>query len=189
MEPKFGTFVYSPEDEFLWAKKMLTNLNFGSKCTAAALFCGIGLALGGITLVSAEPQTEAVQVVAFTEDAAIADADVEVRMAVEGFIGGMARGDAHAVWAFASEEDQQAFQTEQAVLAAFSEVFPALTGVSSVHVDTITQQGETPFVKLALTGKDGESYRATIGFWLDDAGDWKVISCDVKPALDQVAGL
>jgi hypothetical protein len=28
-----------------------------------------------------------------------------------------------------------------------------------------------------------------MGFWLDDAGDWKLVSCGVKPVSDRLAGL
>jgi hypothetical protein len=48
-------------------------------------------------------------------------------------------------------------------------------------------EGETPFVKARLQDGDGHRYRAEIGFWLDDAGDWKVISLDVQPFSDLVA--
>ena len=61
-----------------------------------------------------------------------------------------------------------------------------LTQVKDATVEAIRDEGDTPFVDLALTDASGNAYRATIGFWLDDAGDWKVISCDIAPAADRL---
>ena len=165
---------------------MLTNLNcraYGPKA-AAALMCALGLAIGGSSLVSAEPDlapAATVESVRFADSAPIADTEVEVRMAVESFIRGMSSGDAETVWMFASEEDQEAFATEAAVYEAFAETFPAFTQVAEVTFESFRQEGETPFVELSMTGKDGQRHRAAIGLWLDDAGDWEIVSCEVKP--------
>ena len=70
--------------------------------------------------------------------------------------------------------------------AAFADTFPVLTQVKDATVESIRDEGDTPFVELALTDTSGNAYRATIGFWLDDAGDWKVISCDIAPAADRL---
>jgi hypothetical protein len=110
-----------------------------------------------------------------------------VLAAVESFIGGMTSGDEQAVWMFASEEDQAAFATEQAVYDAFAGLYPALTEVERVLVEEVRMEGETPFVKARLQDGAGHRYQAEIGFWLDDAGDWKVISLDVQPFSDLVA--
>ena len=56
-----------------------------------------------------------------------------------------------------------------------------LTQVKDATVEAIRDEGDTPFVDLALTDASGNAYRATIGFWLDDAGDWKMISCEIAP--------
>jgi len=171
---------------------MLTNLkitSLGSKRAAMALLCGFGLTFGGVTLVAAETDVMAIESVRFSDAATVEDQDVEVRMAVESFISAMSREDAAAVWMFASEEDQDAFQSEEAVYKAFADTFPVLTDVADANVDSIRQEGETPFVQLSLTGEDGTEYAASVGFWLDDAGDWKVISLDVNSVSDRVASL
>lgn len=171
---------------------MLTNLkisSLGSKCAAAALLCGFGLTFGGATLVSAQPDVAIIETVRFSDTAIVEDQDVEVRMAVETFITAMSSADAAAVWMFASEEDQEAFESEDAVYQAFAETYPVLTQTAEINVDSIRQEGETPFVQLSLTGKDGGSYTASVGFWLDDAGDWKVVSLDVRSASDRIASL
>jgi hypothetical protein len=56
-----------------------------------------------------------------------------------------------------------------------------------VTFQTAWQEGDTPFVELALTDQAGNEYAATIGLWLDDAGDWKVVSLEVNAVTDQVA--
>ena len=171
---------------------MLTNLNWnstGRKWAAAAVVCAVAASFGGSTLSSAQSDVPVVQSVRFADTAVVEDADVEVRMAVETFIRGMSAGDAKTVWAFASEEDQDAFGTEDAVYQAFAETFPALTEASQVTVESFRQEGDTPFVELAMTDRDGADHHVSVGLWLDDAGDWKVVSCDVKPASDRIAAL
>jgi hypothetical protein len=171
---------------------MLTNLNWNStaaKRFGAALLCGLAVSFGGNTLVAAQSAVPTVQSVRFADVAVIEDSDIEVRMAVETFIRGMSTADAKTVWMFASEEDQEAFETEDAVYQAFAETFPALTQVAAVTVESFSQEGDTPFVELSMTDANGQQHRASVGLWLDDAGDWKVISCDVKPASDRVAAL
>jgi hypothetical protein len=113
--------------------------------------------------------------------------DRPVQAAVQKFIGGMRAADADTVWMFASEEDQEAFATEQAVYDAFAETFPAFTRAAEVTFDKIWQEGDTPFVELSLRDVDGGNWQATIGLWLDDAGDWKIISCDLTAANQAIA--
>ena len=110
-----------------------------------------------------------------------------MRTAVQTFINGMASGDAKTVWMYASEEDQAAFATEGAVYNAFAETFPAFTEAHSVSFEKSWQEGDTPFVELSLTDQAGNAYAATIGLWLDDAGDWKIVSLEVNAVTDQVA--
>jgi hypothetical protein len=111
----------------------------------------------------------------------------EVRSAVVEFIDGMVEGDAEAVWVYATEEDQAAFGTVSAVYNAFDEVFPAFGDAERVVFQRAWQEGDTPFVQLSLANQNGETHIATIGLWLDDAGDWEIISCDVRPATDLIA--
>jgi hypothetical protein len=75
--------------------------------------------------------TEAIRV---SDTAEWRDADVEPRMAAEAFVLAMANAEAQAVWAYASEEDQEAFGTEAAVYHAFAETFPVLVEVVEVTV-------------------------------------------------------
>jgi len=116
-------------------------------------------------------------------------AQSDVRDAAERFLRAMSAADAESVWMFASEEEHDAFQTEGAAFDAYADAFPALTRAHGVIFEKSWQEGDTPFVQVALTTGSTESHRATMGFWLDDAGDWKLVSCDVKPVSDLVAGL
>ena len=171
---------------------MLTNLNWTStapRLAAAALVAGLAMTFSGSSLVSAQAEKPTIQSVRFADVAVVEDSDIEVRMAVESFIRGMSTADAKSVWMFASEEDQEAFGTEEAVYQAFAETFPAFTQVAEVTVLSFRQEGDTPFVELSMIGEGGENYRASIGLWLDDAGDWKVVSCEVKPVSDRIAAL
>jgi hypothetical protein len=101
----------------------------------------------------------------------------------------MSQGDAQAIWKFASEEEQEAFETEDAVFAAFADAFPALTQATSVSVDAVNQEGDTPFVQVSLADAAGNKHQANVGLWLDDAGDWKVVSCEVTSVSDRIASL
>lgn len=157
---------------------------------AAALLLGAALSANNFSEVLAKSGSAAVETVRFDGSPAVLNAEHgAVRKAVETFIGGMASGDAQTVWMFASEEEQDAFATEDAVYTAFAETFPALTRAAEVSFDSFTQSGDTPFVQLSLADREGNRYRAEIGMWRDDAGDWKVISCDVTAVSDRVAAL
>src|SRR3712207_2875287 len=112
------------------------------------------------------------------------DDDVEPRMAAEGFILAMADSDAQTVWTYASEEDQDAFATEAAVYEAFAETFPVLVSVVDVRFETIQQEGDTSIVRVSLTDRNGERHNGSMGLWLDDAGSWKLVSCDVQPSAE-----
>ena len=120
---------------------------------------------------------------------ASATAQTDVREAAERFLRAMSAADAESVWMFASEEEHDAFGTEDAAYEAYADTFPALTHTHGVTFEKFWQEGDTPFVQVALTSGSTEAYRATMGLWLDDAGDWKIVSCDVKPISDLVAGL
>ena len=110
--------------------------------------------------------------------------ETSVTSAVGTFVEGMAQGDEDVIWMFASEEDQVAFGTESAVYDAYADAFPQLTDVASVHVGTVRDEGDTPFVPVVLQNNSGETWVADFGFWLNDAGDWTLISLDIKPASD-----
>ena len=172
---------------------MLTKLNAkktGQRLAAAALLCGLAFSGYSIPQVSAQPEPAAPETVRLvhSDDAATVEG-AEVREAVSNFIRGMAENDAETVWMYASEEEQMAFETEAATLAAYAEEFPALTQAQDVSFQSYREEGETPFVELSLRDADGNAYQATVGLWLDDAGDWKVISLDVNPVTDRIASL
>ena len=161
------------------------------QCTAvAALVAGFGFSASSITQVSAQTSVSPLQQVSFVGSSeAKTPQAAEVRGALVSFIRGMSNQDAEAVWAFASEEDQDAFATQKAVLDAFDETFPELARAREVTVQSLRDEGDTPFVKLTMTDTNGKSFRGEIGLWQDDAGDWKVVSCEFEPLGDQVASL
>ena len=149
----------------------------------AALLCVSALSTGAAAFVAGQER----DVYPSSQAGVTAPQTQAVVQAAQRFIGGMATGDEQTVWMFASEEDQAAFATEQSVFDAFAELYPVLTTAEQVVIRDVRQEGETPFVDVALRADNGMRYSADIGLWLDDAGDWKVISLDVKPARDLVA--
>ena len=170
---------------------MLMNLNvrrFARNCAVAALLCGVAISSGGTADLAAQAQPITAEKVRFTS---APDLNSLQHRAVTGalatFVSAMADGDSQAVWMFASEEEQAAFGTEAAAYAAYAEDFPALAAASEVTIEKIWDEGDTPFVALSLTDENGRAYKASVGFWLDDAGDWKVVSCDVRPAAERSA--
>lgn len=170
---------------------MKFNMKKASQSVAsAALLYALAFSAGSIPQVAAQTDTGASQLVSFSSSAVPATAEAgEVQAALENFIRGMATGDRNIVWAYASEEDQAAFETEAALYTAFAEDFPELTQAKDVRVQSFRNEGDTPFVKVTLRDADGNAYLADMGFWLDDAGDWKVVSLDIAPATDRVAAL
>jgi hypothetical protein len=162
-------------------KKTLTTT---TRRAIGALLCVTALSTGAAAFVAGHdrpPIEKGVSLILASPQEATPATDAAYR-----FVTGMTAGDEKAVWMFASEEDQAAFATEQAVYDAFAELYPALTEVDQIVVDDVRQEGETPFVDAVLRDDD-RRYRAEIGLWLDDAGDWKVISLDVRPVGDLVA--
>ena len=111
-----------------------------------------------------------------------------VETAAVQFISARSDRDIETVWLFASEEEQDAFATEEATYEAYADTFPALTKASALTVQRTWSEGDTPFVELTMVSGD-HPYRVTMGLWLDDANDWKVVSCDVAELSDRVAGL
>jgi hypothetical protein len=105
------------------------------------------------------------------------------------FIRAMAANDAATVWRYATEEEHDAFQTEAEMLRAYSEDFPVLTLAKNVETKREWQEGNATFVDVTLADVDRNQYIATMGFWLSDAGDWQLISCEVKPVSGRIAGL
>ena len=112
-----------------------------------------------------------------------------VERAAVRFVTAMASKDAATVWLYATEEEQDAFQTEQAMLDAYREDFPVFTLAKSAAAEREWQEGDATFVLIRVTDSHRNEYNATMGFWLSDANDWQLISCDVKPVSDRIAGL
>ena len=171
---------------------MSTNVNakrLGRRCAIALLVVGLGFSASSISQVAALPDPLALEHLSSTRAVQPADKAAEVRQAIKIFIRGMARGDAGTVWSYASEEDQAAFETEDAVLTAFVDAFPALTEAEDVKFDSFREEGDTPFWLLAFKDDEGVNSRAEVGLWRDDAGDWKIVSCEVYALSDRIASL
>lgn len=167
-----------------------TPMNLAPYVAAGAILAAATFYSGPAPATGAQSALSSHSALAFADsEAGLGALDRDVRAASTSFIQGMAAHDPEAVWMFASEEDQAAFGTEQAVYDAFAEVFPALTSVKTVTFERSWQEGDTPFVQASLETEAGVTHRARMGFWLDDAGDWKLVSCDVTEATDRIAGL
>lgn len=171
--------------------QMVTSVNakkLGQRCAVAALVAGLWFSASSISQVAAQP--DSLQNVSSNSALQPAiDEAAEVRQALMVFIRSMAKGDAKTVWMYASEEDQAAFESEDAVLTAFKDAFPALTTAKELRFDIVREEGDTPFSSLTFKDEFGHNYQAEIGLWLDDAGDWKVVSCDVNAVTERVASL
>jgi hypothetical protein len=150
---------------------------------------GAPVILSGSVPVAAEPHAAATSVVEITSSVDAGTLTRDVQKAAAKFIRGMAEGDAESVWMFATEEEHDAFGTYDIAYDAFAEAFPVLTMAKSANFERAWQEGDTPFVELTVADSSGDVYRAAMGFWLDDAGDWKLVSCEVEPLSDRVAGL
>ncbi len=171
--------------------QMVTSVNarkLGQRCAVAALVAGLWFSASSISQVAAQP--DSLQNVSSNSALQPAiDEAAEVRQALMVFIRSMAQDDAETVWMYASEEDQAAFESEDAVLTAFKDAFPALTTAKELRFDIVREEGDTPFSSLTFKDEFGNNYQAEIGLWLDDAGDWKVVSCDVNAVTERVASL
>jgi hypothetical protein len=156
---------------------------------AVALACATALTLlvAGQTL--ARPADTVPNLVVFINEPTQSQEREAVAQSAKTFIEGMANRDAPAVWMFASEEDQDAFGTEADVYAAYEETFPQFAKAREVTFTRFWQEGDTPFTQVLLADGQGGASIATMGFWRDDAGDWKLVSCEVNPVSDRLAGL
>jgi hypothetical protein len=153
---------------------------------AAALLIGAALSLAVTSQLQALPDTAPEQPVRFLDSLPSTSG---VEPAVEAFVRGMVTGNAAEVWRFATEEEQDAFQTERAALAAYSDAFPALTRAKEATLVRTWDEGDDTFVAVLLRDRAHHAYQADMGFWLDDAGDWRIVSLDVRDASDLTAGL
>ncbi len=161
---------------------------FARNCAVAALLCGVAISAGGTAQLAAHAEPLSAESVRFTKAPDLNSLQHRaVAHALATFVSGMADADSEAVWMFASEEDQAAFGTEDAVYAAFAETFPAFAAASEVTIEKIWDEGDTPFVALSMVVASGAAFKANVGFWLDDAGDWKVVSCEIRPAAERAA--
>lgn len=162
------------------------------KPRAAALLCGAAcLSFVLVTQLAARPDmTDSTDVVRFLDttpmDRSAADGS---KAAARSFVQAMASGDEDALWTFASEEEHDAFQVKDAAFQAYAEEFPALTRAKEITVVRTWDEVETEFLALIVRDRNDRTYWAEIGLWLSDAGDWTVVSLDVKPTGDYVAGL
>jgi len=156
---------------------------------AAALLCATALTLAVTAASMARPGDIAPKAVAFVNAPTQPSEQRATAMAVERFVEAMSSHDADAIWMFASEEEQDAFGTESATYEAYAETFPEFTKANEITFTRFWQEGDTDFVQVLAGDASGAANVATMGFWLDDAGDWKLVSCDVTPLSDLLAGL
>ena len=154
----------------------------------ATLLSAIALTLA-TTATFARPGNAPANAITFVNAPAQQSDERTTALAVERFVNGMSARDVSAVWMFASEEEQDAFGTEPAIYAAYADAFPEFAIAKQVTFTRFWQEGDTNFVHAYLSDASGKINVATIGLWLDDAGDWKLVSCDVKPFSDRLAGL
>lgn len=110
-----------------------------------------------------------------------------VEAAAVTFVRAMGSGDAATVWLYATEEEQDAFGTTQAMYKAYREEFPVLTETRTAIAEREWQEGDASFVEVKLVDARRNQYSATMGFWLSDANDWQLISCDVQPLSENIA--
>ena len=158
------------------------------RCVIATLLSAIALTLA-TTVTFARPGNGPVDAITFVNAPAQQSDERTTALAVERFVKGMSARDVNAVWMFASEEEQDAFGTEPAIYEAYADAFPEFANAKEVTFTRFWQEGDTNFVHAYLSDASGKVNVATMGLWLDDAGDWKLVSCDVKPFSDRLAGL
>jgi hypothetical protein len=70
---------------------------------------------------------------------------------------------------------------------AYREEFPVLTETRTAIAEREWQEGDASFVEVKLVDARRNQYSATMGFWLSDANDWQLISCDVQPLSENIA--
>ena len=109
-------------------------------------------------------------------------AEPDVRNVAETFVWGLANDRADVVWQYATEEEQAGLGTEGAVLTAFKEAYPPLAHAQDITFNGIQYEGEVPFVSFYVKDGLGLQWLATFGIEYDDAGDWRVVSLDIKGA-------
>jgi hypothetical protein len=158
-----------------------------SYVVAGALLCATAMTLAVTTASLARPGETSSLGIVFANAPAQLSEERTTALALERFLKGLATPDPAAVWMFASEEEQDAFGTEPDLYAAYAEAFPELVKAEHVTFTRFWEEGDTDFVQALLSDGSGGSNVATMGFWLDDAGDWKLVSCDVKSLSDLLA--
>ncbi len=144
--------------------QMVASVNakkLGQRCAVAVLIAGLCFSASSISQVAAQPDILEHVSGNSALQPAVGEA-AEVRQALMVFIRSMAQGDATTVWTYASEEDQAAFQSEDAVLAAFKDAFPALTTAKELRFDIVRQEGDTPFSSVTFKDEFDKNYQAEI---------------------------
>jgi hypothetical protein len=153
---------------------------------AATLLAGSAFVLSAVLTVPADskpPVRIQSHQVAPAEAQPIAN---DARDAVAIFVRSLSAGDADTVWKYATEEDQDYFATEPAVLHAFAKVFPTLASAKDITFQHVSGAADSPSVQLGIVDQDGSKWHASFEMWLDDAGDWKILGCKVAPASEGV---
>ena len=109
-------------------------------------------------------------------------AKTDIRQVAETFVWGLVNDRADLVWQYATEEEQAGLGTEDAVLTAFKGAYPPLAHAQDITFNGIQYEGEVPFVSFYVKDGLGLQWLATFGIEYDDAGDWRVVSLDIKGA-------
>ncbi len=157
---------------------------------AALVFGAACLSIVAATQPMARPDTaNDTKIVRFLDSTPMDQSEPGAKAAAKGFVQAMSSGDAEALWMFASEEEQDAFQIKNVAFKAYAEEFPVLTRAKEVTVVRSWRDVDTDFLDLIVRDRNDRTYRTEIGLWYSDAGDWKLVSLDIKPTGDYVAGL
>jgi hypothetical protein len=158
---------------------------------AALLVCAAAMGMGATSAISAiDPGAASLPAEAVPAAPAISLApsamQVEARTAATNLIQSLASGDAATVWMFATEEEQEAFATEDEAYRAFVDAYPPLAFATKLAIESVTTDGDARVVTAYVTDQHGLEWRAQLGLWKSDAGDWKLVTCDIAPAPESV---
>lgn len=127
------------------------------------------------------PRVENVTVVAKTSPIAARDRDA-MQAAIATFVWGLSNGEPAAVWAFAPEEEQAEFGSEEAAYAFFVRAHAPLAYAQQMTFDGIRMEAGEPVARIYIKDKLGLQWQASFTLSRDDAGGWKIIDCWIDPA-------
>ncbi|WP_034491434.1 hypothetical protein [Afifella pfennigii] len=111
-----------------------------------------------------------------------ADQRGAVETAVETFVWGLSNKEPKAVWVFATEFEQSRLGTEEAAYQFFSKIHPPLVHAKRIQIDSVALEGELTRVTTYVRDRIGIQWSAEFSLFQDDAGDWKIVDCELSPA-------